>query len=155
MNIEKRLEELNITLPKPPERAGLYWQAKPFGDHLIYVSGCGPDLEGVCELKGRLGAEIDIPTGQLAAHRCMLNVLAILKRDLGDLDRIKNIVKMLAFISSDNNFFEQPAVANGASQLLVDVFGTEIGCPARSAIGTSVLPGNIPVEIELLIEIKD
>lgn len=155
MTIEKRLEELNIILPQPPQRAGMYRQTKTFGEKLLYVSGCGPDLNGVCELKGRLGKEVDIPTGQYAARCCMLNALAILKRDLGDLDRIGNIVKMLAFVSSDDAFYDQPLVANGASEFLMQVFGEEIGCPSRSAIGTSVLPGNIPVEIEILVELKD
>lgn len=154
MNIEQKLQEMNVTLPTPPSKAGLYMQCKPFGDHLLYISGCGPDLEGVCELTGKLGAQVDIEVGQLAAKRCMLNALAILKRDIGDLDRIKSFVKMLAFIASDDNFTNQPLVANGATSFLIDVFGKETGCPTRSAIGVNVLPGDIPVEIELIVELK-
>ena len=155
MKIEQKLQELGITLPTPPNRAGLYRQSREFGGNLVYVSGCGPDLEGRCVLKGKLGQKVDIPTGQLAARCCMLNALAILKRDLGDLDRIKCVVKLLAFVASDNDFYEQPQVANGASQLLVDVFGQEAGCPTRSAIGVNVLPGNIPVEVEMIVELVD
>ena len=85
----------------------------------------------------------------------MLNALAILKKNLGDLNRIQSVVKMLAFIASTNEFYSQPLVANGASQLLSEVFGEEAGCPSRSAIGVNVLPGNIPVEIEMLVEYED
>lgn len=155
MSIDDKLKELDISLPQPPRRAGVYVQSKPFAPNMVYVSGCGPDLNGECVLKGRLGAEIDVTTGQHAAKCCMLNALAILKRDLGSLDRIKSFVKMLAFVSSDLRFFEQTVVANGASELLSEVFGEAIGCPARSAIGVNVLPGNIPVEIELLVELND
>lgn len=85
----------------------------------------------------------------------MLNLLAAFKRDIGSLDEIQSFVKMLALVSSENDFFEQPAVANGATDLLAEIFGEEIGLPARSAIGVNVLPGDIPVEIELLIELKN
>ena len=132
----------------------MYVQCKEFGNHIVCVSGCGPDLNGICELKGRLGREIDIPTGQLAAKNCILNALAILNRDLNGLDRIKSVIKMLVFVNSDDSFMSQPLVANGASAFLADVFGNEKGIPTRSAIGVNVLPGNIPVEIELMIELE-
>ncbi len=154
MDVNKRLEQLGILLPEAPNRAGLYVQTKEFGERMVYVSGCGPDLNGKEELKGKLGEEISIEQGQLAARNCMLNALAILKKNLGDLNRIQSVVKMLAFIASTNEFYSQPLVANGASQLLSEVFGEEAGCPSRSAIGVNVLPGNIPVEIELLLELK-
>lgn len=154
MDVYARLKELGITLPKAPEKAGLYMQVKEFSGHMACVSGCGPDLNGVEELKGRLG-EISIEDGQLAARNCMINALAVLDKNIGDLNRVKSIVKMLAFVSSAGDFYSQPLVANGASQLLVDVFGHEAGCPSRSAIGVNVLPGNIPVEIELMVELKD
>lgn len=155
MDVNQRLEELGIVLPEVPARAGLYVQVKEFGEKLVYVSGCGPDLGGVEELKGKLGSETSIEKGQLAARNCMINALAILKKNLGDLNRVKSIVKMLAFVASADDFYSQPLVANGASQLLVDVFGQEAGCPSRSAIGVNVLPGNIPVEVELLVELKE
>lgn len=154
MDIYERLNELGITLPEVPDKAGLYMQVKEFSGHVICVSGCGPDLNGVEELKGKLG-EISIEDGQLAARNCMINALAILNKNIGDLNRIKSVIKMLAFVSSTTDFYSQPLVANGASQLLADVFGYEIGCPSRSAIGVNVLPGNIPVEIELMIELKN
>lgn len=149
--IEKRLEALGIELPEPPERAGLYTQTKGFSD-MLCVSGCGPDLPGAPFPKGKLG-EMTIEAGQAAASNCVLNALAILKRNLGTLDRVKSVVKMLAFVASSDDFFQQPAVANGASRLLIDLFGEEAGCPTRSAIGVNVLPGNIPVEVELMVQI--
>jgi len=149
--IEDRLAELGIRLPEPPERAGLYVQTKGFSD-ILCVSGCGPDLPGAPSIKGKLG-ELTVEEGQKAAADCMRNAFAILQRDLGTLDRVKGIVKMLAFVASRDDFYQQPAVANGASRLLIDVFGEAIGCPARSAIGVNVLPGNIPVEIELMVQI--
>lgn len=155
MRIAEKLRMLEIELPTCPCRAGLYTQCRFFGDGLAYVSGCGPDFPGRMFPTGKLGQNISIEEGQLAARNCMLNALSILQRELGDLDRVQSMVKMLAFVASDDEFYQQPVVANGASQLLVDVFGETIGCPARSAIGVNVLPGNIPVEIELLLRVRD
>lgn len=149
--IEERLEALGVRLPEPPERAGLYMQTKGFSD-ILCVSGCGPDLPGEPSPKGKLGV-LTVEEGQKAAANCMLNALSILKRDLGTLDRVLSVVKMLAFVASRDDFYQQPAVANGASRLLIDVFGPEIGCPSRSAVGVNVLPGNIPVEVELMVQI--
>ncbi len=149
--IENRLEALGINLPEPPGRAGLYVQTKGFSN-MLCVSGCGPDLPDKPFFKGKLG-ELTIEEGQEAAANCIRNALSILKRDLGTLDKITSVVKMLAFVASQSDFYQQPAVANGASRLLMDIFGDEIGCPSRSAIGVNVLPGNIPVEVELMVQI--
>lgn len=119
---------------------------------MLCVSGCGPDLPGKPFPKGKLG-ELTVEDGPTAAANCMLNALSILRRDLGTLDKVRSVVKMLAFVASQDNFYQQPAVANGASRLLIDVFGEQIGCPSRSAIGVNVLPGNIPVEVELMVQI--
>lgn len=154
MSIQGKLTSLGITLPEPPPRGGLYTPCKLFGTNLVYISGCGPDLPGGEALRGKLGSAITLEQGQQAARSCVLNALAVLQREIGDLDRVKCFAKMLAFVASDNDFFQQPQVANGASQLLMDIFGEEIGCPARSAIGVNVLPGDIPVEVELLVELK-
>lgn len=154
MRMEEKLQQMNIRLPQPPERAGLYMQTKRCGEKQLYISGCGPTAAGYPDIKGRLGAQVDIPMGQQAAKQCILNALAILKRDLGDLDQIASFTKMLAFVSSAEDFYDQPLVANGASAFLCELFGAEAGCPARSAVGVYVLPGNIPVEIELLVELK-
>lgn len=153
MNIDKILEDQGLKLPNPPAKGGIYDPVVKFGGNLYYLSGCGPVINGEQMMTGRLGSEYNIEEGQLAAKYCMLNLLANLKREIGDLSKVKKIVKMLCFVSSDNNFFDQPMVANGASQLLVDVFGEDIGSCSRSAIGVNSLPTNIPVEIELIVEV--
>ena len=92
--------------------------------------------------------------GYAYAQGCMLNVLAVLKREIGDLDKVKNAVKVTCFVASTPDFYAQPQVANGGTELLMKVFGEEIGTPSRSAIGMSVLPGNMPVETEALFEVE-
>jgi enamine deaminase RidA (YjgF/YER057c/UK114 family) len=153
MDVYEQMKERGIVLPKAPPKGGVYSQAKQFGKGLVYVSGCGPVLDA--PVKGKLGKDFDIPAGQDAARNCMLNVLAVLEANIGDLRRVKNCVKILTFVSSADDFYDQPAVANGGSQLLVDIFGAEMGAPARSAIGVNALPGNIPVETEALFEIEE
>jgi len=153
MMIEKRLEELGLTLPPPPPRGGLYKSCKLFGTNLAYVSGCGCSIEA--PVAGKLGVDFTLEEGQEHAKNCMLNVLSVLKAEIGDLDRVKSCVKILVFVASANDFYSQPAVANGATKLLGDLFGEEIGIPSRSAIGVNVLPGNLPVEIEAMFELRD
>lgn len=106
------------------------------------------------DMVGRVGGELTLEQGQEMARRCALNILANLHHTLGDLNRIRRFVKVLAFVNSTDDFDRQPAVVNGASGLIRDIFGEEAGLPARSAIGVNVLPGNIPVEIEMLLELK-
>lgn len=149
--IEERMKELNIQLPKPPPRGGLYTPVVEFGDHLLYCSGCGPQIDGK-SIDGKLGKDLTVEQGQEAAYRCMLNLLSNLQAKLGSLDRIKRFVKVLAFVNSSDHFTMQPQVVNGGSQLLLDLFGEEIGLPARTAIGVNATPGNIAVEIEMLVE---
>ena len=152
MDIYDRMKELRITLPPPPAKGGLYTPAKEFGQGLIYVSGCGPAIGS--PVAGKLGADFTLEQGQAFARSCMLNVLAVLEAQIGDLNRVRHAVKVLAFVNSTDSFTDQPAVANGGSQLLLELFGEEMGLPARSAVGVNVLPGNIPVEIEALFELK-
>jgi enamine deaminase RidA (YjgF/YER057c/UK114 family) len=154
INLEKALEKYQLTLPEPPARGGIYEPVKEFGGGLCYLSGCGPALNGKQTFKGKLGIEFSVEQGQDAARYCVLNLLANLKAGIGDLNRVKRIVKMLCFVACSPSFYEQPQVANGGSQLLVDIFGEERGRCARSAVGTNALPGNIPVEIELLVEVE-
>lgn len=154
MDINAKLEQMHITLPAAPAKGGVYIPAKQFGDKLVYVSGCGPQVGGKCEFSGKVGGKVTLEQAQKMARNCALNILAVLKENVGDLNRIKQFVKMLAFVASENDFASQPQVANGASQLLVDIFGDEAGCASRSAIGVNILPGNIPVEIEMLVELK-
>ena len=121
-NVYDKLKEMNLTLPTPPAKGGLYTPVMEFGDHLLYCSGC------------------------------VLNLLANLDAKLGDLNRIKRFVKVLAFVNSADDFTQQPQVVNGGSQLLLDLYGEERGLPARTAMGVNATPGNISVEIELLAE---
>ncbi len=154
-NIANRLKELGITLPTPPKPVGLYAYCKFFGNNLAYLSGCGPAICGLPPFSGKVGAEVSPEDAAEAARRCVLNALAVLERDTGNLDRVRCFAKMLVFVASADDFCRQPEVANGASRLLAEIFGEEAGCPARSAIGVNVLPGDIPVEVELLVALKD
>ena len=151
MDVYAKMKEMGIALPTPPAKGGLYTPVVEFGDHLLYCSGCGPQLEGT-SVEGKLGRDLTVEQGQEAARRCMLNLLANLDAKLGDLNRIKRFVKVLAFVNSADDFAQQPQVVNGGSQLLLDLFGEERGLPARTAIGVNATPGNIAVEIEVLVE---
>ena len=152
MDVYENLKQLGITLPEPPPKGGLYTPCVISGN-MAYISGCGCAI-GDEKPAGKLGAEYDLEAGQRFARNCALNILAVLQRDVGDLNRVAKAVKMLAFVASADDFYMQPQVANGASQLLCDVFGAENGIPARSAIGVNVLPGNLPVEVECVFELK-
>ena len=152
MNIEAALKENNILLPEAPAKGGLYTPCMEFGQDgkLCYISGCGPNI-GEDTVSGKLGKEITIEQGQEYARRAMLNVLAVLQQNIGSLDKVKKVVKILVFVAGTDDFYMQPAVANGASELLQTIFHQ---VPSRSAIGTNALPGNIPVEIEGIFELE-
>lgn len=149
--IEEKLKEMGITLPAAPEPAAVYVPAMTTGN-LVYTSGNDCRVNGKLLYEGKLGKDLTIEQGQEASRQTMINLLAVLKAHLGDLDQIKKVVKLLAFVNSSPGFVEHPYVINGASELLEEVFG-ENGKHARSAIGTSELPFNIPVEIEMIVEI--
>ena len=150
MNVYETLKTLNLTLPKAPEKGGVYSPAKRFGGNLVYISGCGPVIDQpVC---GKLGVDMTIEEGQVQARNSMLNVLAVLEREIGDLNKVKSCVKLLVFVAGADTFYSQPQVANGASNLLSELFGD---VPTRSAIGVNALPGNIPVEIEGIFEVEE
>ncbi|WP_426449416.1 RidA family protein [Paenibacillus sp. S-38] len=151
--IEQRLQELGITLPPSPEPRFTYIPCSRTGN-LIYLSGQDCRIDGELLYSGKLGREVTIEQGQAAARQTIINCLAVMKGYLGDLDRVERIVKLLGFVNSAPGFAEQPYVMNGASDLLVEVFG-ERGKHARSAIGTSELPFHTPVEIEVIAEIRD
>ncbi len=151
--IENRLEELGIRLPEPAKPKFSYIPCNQTGN-LLYLSGQVCVKDGVLLYEGKLGRELTIEQGQEAAYQVILNCLAVMKEYLGDLDRVVKIVKMLGFVNSAPGFNNHPVVMNGASDLLVDIFG-ENGKHARSAIGTSELPFDTPVEIELIVEISE
>lgn len=151
-SVYERLKELGLTIPEAPAKGGVYAPCKKFGDGLIYVSGCGPAIGGE-KITGKLGAEISLEEGKKYARQSMLNVLAVLERELGNLDRIKDCIKLTVFVASAEDFYDQPQVANGASGLLTTLYGDDAGAPTRSAVGIHVLPGNIPVEIEGIFQV--
>jgi len=151
--IEKKLLELGITLPEASEPRFSYIPCNQTGK-LLYLSGQDCRINGELMYQGKLGKELTIEQGQEAARQTIINCLAVLKAYLGDLDRVEKVVKLLGFVNSAPGFADQPYVMNGASDLLVEVFG-EAGKHARSAIGTSELPFHTPVEIELIVEIKE
>src|SRR4030065_1219772 len=150
MSVYDNLEEFHIELPSPPAKGGIYVPVRQVGN-LIFTSGVGPIVNGTPAFVGKIGKDLTIEEGQLAARIVAINILSILHQYLTDLNRIKQVVKILGFVASAENFGSQPQVINGASQLFVDVFG-ENGQHTRSAIGTNELPGNIPVEIEGIFE---
>jgi len=151
--IEQRLQELGITLPVPGEPKFSYIPCNQTGN-LVYTSGQDCRIDGELMYTGKLGRDLTIEQGQEAARQTIINCLAVIKAHLGDLDRVVKVVKLLGFVNSAPGFADQPYVMNGASNLLVDVFG-ENGKHARSAIGTSDLPFHTPVEIELIVEVRD
>ena len=154
MDIYQRMQELGIVLPALPAPGGVYAPVRDFGDTLAYVSGCGPQEGTANPYVGKLGAEFGLEQGQAAARNCMLNILAVLHHNLGDLGKIKRFVKILAFVAGTAEFYQQPQVVNAGSELIIQLFGDDIGRAARSAIGVNALPGNIAVEIEALIELR-
>lgn len=148
---ETRLAEIGLELPAVPVPVAEYLPAKVVGD-LVYVSGQGPILHGKATCIGQVGGAVSLQEGYVAARMCALNALAAVKSVVGNLDRVAEVVHVRVFINSDPEFHNQPSVANGASELLVKVFG-ERGRHTRAALGTSNLPENIPVEIEIIVRI--
>ena len=150
MEIEAKLKELGIILPDPPVPVANYVNAVEIGD-LLFLSGttCYEDQKPM--FIGRLGAELTIEQGYVAARQTAINLLGVLKNTLGSLNRVKKIVKLNGYVNSAPEFDRQPEVINGASDLLVEIFG-EKGKHARTSLGTCALPGHIPVEIELIVQ---
>lgn len=152
MDVYKKIKELGYEIPELPPKGGIYKPVKQVGN-MLYVSGQGSTNKGIPVIVGKVGAERTIEEGQDAARICALNALSTLHNYLGDLNKIKGVVKTLGFVASADNFNQQPKVIDGASKLLADIFGEENGIGARSAIGVNELPGNITVEIEYIFEI--
>jgi enamine deaminase RidA (YjgF/YER057c/UK114 family) len=144
---EERLAERGLAVPPPPPAVATYVGAVTVGE-IVFVSGHGPFADGRFVFTGKLGRDVDVPTGQQAAQLTILNLLASLKAEIGELDRVRRVVKLLVLVNSDPEFEEQHLVANGASDLLVEIFGEKRGRHARSAIGMAALPFGICVEIE-------
>ncbi len=150
MNIEEKLAHMGLALPEPGPPAGNYVGAVQVGT-LLFVSGHGPRQQGQY-LTGKVGRDLTTSQAYDAAKIVMLNCLAAVKRELGSLERVKRIVKLLGMVNCTEDFTDHPAVINGASDLLVALYG-EQGRHARSAVGMQQLPMNIPVEIEMIVEV--
>lgn len=150
-SIDQRLTELGLTLPKPAAPVAAYVPAVEHGG-LLYLSGQLP-FEGGDLMLGRLGEDRDVEYGQRAARACALMLLAQIRGALGSLDRVERIVRLGVFVNSDAKFTEQAKVANGASELMQQIFG-ENGRHARSAVGVPVLPLGVAVEIDAIVALK-
>jgi enamine deaminase RidA (YjgF/YER057c/UK114 family) len=149
--IEERLRELQIVLPEVGP-VGNYLPATQVGN-IVYVSGQLPKVEGKIAYKGRVGREVRLESARLAARACIANILAVLKHHLGSLDRVRRIVRLVGYINSAPGFQDQAKVMDGASDLLVEIFG-ENGRHARVSVGVSELPLGAAVEIEMIAEAK-
>ena len=152
MSIDQRLAELGITLPQPAAPVASYVPTVEAGG-LLYISGQVSFGEDGQLIKGRLGEDMDLDAGIAAARRCGINLLAQMKAALGSLDRVERVVKLGAFINSTGDFTDQPKVANGASELMQDVFG-EAGRHARSAVGVPALPLGAAVEVDAIVAVR-
>jgi len=152
-NPEAKLAALNITLPSPPQPVANYVNGVRTGN-LIFLAGKGPRYADGTEITGKLGADVSIEQGYEGARLTAINQLSVLKTMLGDLSKVKRIVKVLGMVNSDPNFIDQPKVINGFSDLMVEVFGDK-GKHARAAIGVASLPRGQAVEIELIVEVYD
>jgi len=155
MEVEKKLGEMGLTLPPSPSPVANYVPAVRSGN-LLFVSGHGPAYvkDGKIEyIRGKLGRELTVEDGYQAAKHVMLNILQSIKGTIGDLDKVRRIVKVLGFVNCTEDFPDQPKVINGASDLLVALYG-ERGRHARSAVGMQQLPFGIAVEIEMVVEVE-
>jgi enamine deaminase RidA (YjgF/YER057c/UK114 family) len=150
--IESNLMKLNLSLPEIPKPVAAYVPAKQSGK-LVFTAGQLPMVNGELISKGLLGQDVEIEDANKAARICTLNALAAIKGVIGDLDRIKQVVRVVGYVASVPTFTQQPAVVNGASELLLEIFG-DSGKHARSAVGMAVLPMNASVEIELTVEVE-
>lgn len=154
MSAEAQLTALNITLPPAPPKGGVY---KPVVvvDNIAYLSGHGPYLADGGMIRGRVGEDLELAEAHAAARQTGLAMLSTLQKELGSLDRIKRVVKLLGMVNATPEFADHPKVINGCSELFAQVWGEENGIGARSAVGMGSLPGNIAVEIEGIFELNN
>ncbi len=152
MKVESMLIELGFTLPKPPKPVAAYLPAVQSGN-LLFLSGTTCYENGALLFTGRVGAELTLEQGYRAAQQAALNLLSVIKFMLGDLDHVERVVKLNGYVNSAQDFDRQPEVINGASELLEKLYG-ERGRHARTSIGVSSLPAHIPVEIEMIVQVR-
>jgi len=157
MSPETKLAELALELPPPPDPKGVYRPLvilSSMAYTLAYTSGHLPVRADGSLITGRVGAELDCQAGYDAARQAGLAILATLRKELGSLNRVRRVIKVLGMVNCTPDFDQQPAVINGCSELLAEVFGPEAGVGARSAVGVASLPLGVPVEIEAIFEIQ-
>ncbi len=151
VSAEQRLKELGIVLPAPPQPFGTYAEAVQTGN-LLFLSGMLPTDGHGAKFTGRVGAELDVEAGRKAAHLAAMNVLAVARQHLGSLDRVTRIVRLGVAVATSGDFRDQPKVADGASELLQDIFGKDKN-PSRLVYGVASLPLGTPVELEVIFEV--
>jgi enamine deaminase RidA (YjgF/YER057c/UK114 family) len=154
MTAEESFSKLGLALPPAPKPLGVYKPGLQLGN-LYYVSGHGPVLLNGDLIIGRVGEQLELEEGKLAAQQVGLTILATLKAQLGSLNRIKRVVKILGMVNCPSDFGRHPYVINGCSELFAKIWGEEMGIGARSAVGMGTLPDNIPVEIEVIFELHE
>jgi len=152
MSAEEKFKQLNLELPPPPTPIGVYTPFLIDGKH-VYVSGHGPLKLDKTLIRGRVGEDMDPEQGKIAARQVGLAILSTLKHNLGSLDKVKRVIKVLGMVNAHPSFEKHPFVINGCSELFAQVWGKENGIGVRSAVGMGSLPDNIPVEIEAMFEI--
>jgi enamine deaminase RidA (YjgF/YER057c/UK114 family) len=153
LKIESRLAEIGVILPDVPKPVASYVPAVRSGN-LLFLSGQLCTVDGELKYRGKVGKEVSLEDACEAAKAAAINSLTVIKQQIGSLDKVKRIVKVVGYVASDPNFSEQPKVVNGTSDFLVEVFG-EKGSHARSAVGVASLPLNVPVEVEMIVEIEE
>ena len=152
MTVESTLQTLKIDLPTPPKAVATYATAVRSGN-LLFIAGQGPMVDGKPKFTGKLGGNVTIEQGQECARIACLNALAIAKQHLGSLDQVKRAAQATVWVACKDTFTEQPQVANGATEVIKQIWG-EGALPARAAVGTNVLPMDIPVEVVLVLELR-
>lgn len=153
MSPESKIVELKLELPPAPKPVAVY-RPLVISGNLAYVSGHGPLRSDKTLIVGRVGADLSLEQGKAAARQVGLGILSTLRSQLGTLDRVKRVIKVLGMVNCTPDFKEHPAVINGCSELFAEVWGAENGIAARSAVGMGSLPGNIAVEIEGIFELE-
>ena len=152
MSAENRLKELGIELPPPPSPAGNYVSGVRTGN-LLFMSGCGPRKNDGTSMRGKVGSDLSVEEAYQAARLVGLNMLANIRAELGSLDNVLRVVKVLGMVNAEPDFIDHPKVINGYSDLMVEVFG-DAGRGGRSAVGMGSLPFQIAVEVEMVLEVK-
>ena len=155
MTPESNFEALGLNLPPAPKPLGVYKPYLIVDNRWVYVSGHGTVQDDGSLIIGRIGEDMDVEEGKIAARQVGLTILSTLKANLGSLNRIKRVIKILGMVNATSDFERHPYVINGCSELFAKVWGEENGIGVRSAVGMGTLPDNIPVEIEAMFELED